>query len=304
MRCTGSPPPVPGGWGRQRRTWWPACQSGTAVPRRRGRSLSPVPIRRHLPALRLPFQSRDVHDRSRPSATLPAPPRSVRHEDPRRTGALPPHPRHPMINPDRLTVKSAEALNDAVSLRPAQRQSARLRPPPPAGAARPGRGDRRARSSRSSGVNVPQLREQVDARDGRASRSRAAPSRSLSRELNQVIDRAEEEATIARRRVRLHRAPAPRARRHQGQRRAGRSSAPVRADARALLEALQAVRGSHRVTDQTPEDQYQALQRFTRDLTEQARKGKLDPGHRPRRGDPARDAGAVPPHQEQPRPDR
>ena len=45
----------------------------------------------------------------------------------------------------------------------------------------------------------------------------------------------------------------------------------------ALLEALQAVRGSHRVTDQTPENQYQALQRYTRDLTDAARKGKLDP---------------------------
>src|SRR5205085_7027142 len=44
-----------------------------------------------------------------------------------------------------------------------------------------------------------------------------------------------------------------------------------------LLEALQAVRGTHRVTDQTPEDQYQALQRYARDLTEAARKGKLDP---------------------------
>ncbi|MDQ6718779.1 MAG: ATP-dependent chaperone ClpB, partial [Gemmatimonadota bacterium] len=44
-----------------------------------------------------------------------------------------------------------------------------------------------------------------------------------------------------------------------------------------LLEALAAVRGSHRVTDQTPENQYQALQRYTRDLTEAARKGKLDP---------------------------
>ena len=37
------------------------------------------------------------------------------------------------------------------------------------------------------------------------------------------------------------------------------------------------MRGSHRVTDQTPENQYQALQRYTRDLTEAARKGKLDP---------------------------
>src|SRR5690606_14882216 len=44
-----------------------------------------------------------------------------------------------------------------------------------------------------------------------------------------------------------------------------------------LLESLEAVRGSHRVTDTTPEDQYQALQRFTRDLTDAARRGKLDP---------------------------
>ena len=44
-----------------------------------------------------------------------------------------------------------------------------------------------------------------------------------------------------------------------------------------LLEALQEVRGSHRVTSQNPEDQYQALERYGRDLTEAARAGKLDP---------------------------
>ena len=44
-----------------------------------------------------------------------------------------------------------------------------------------------------------------------------------------------------------------------------------------LLEALAAVRGSHRVTDVEPEQKYQALERFTRDLTESARQGKLDP---------------------------
>ncbi len=45
----------------------------------------------------------------------------------------------------------------------------------------------------------------------------------------------------------------------------------------AVLEALVAVRGSHRVTDPNPEDKYQALARYGRDLTELARKGKLDP---------------------------
>jgi ATP-dependent Clp protease ATP-binding subunit ClpB len=44
-----------------------------------------------------------------------------------------------------------------------------------------------------------------------------------------------------------------------------------------LLEAVQAVRGPHRVTDQNPEDKYQALERFGRDLTKAARDGKLDP---------------------------
>src|SRR5271165_2314428 len=45
----------------------------------------------------------------------------------------------------------------------------------------------------------------------------------------------------------------------------------------AILKALTAVRGSQKVTDQNPEAKYQALERYARDLTEQARRGKLDP---------------------------
>ncbi len=45
----------------------------------------------------------------------------------------------------------------------------------------------------------------------------------------------------------------------------------------AVLKALQSVRGSQRVTDQNPEDKYQALERYARDLTALARRGKLDP---------------------------
>jgi ATP-dependent Clp protease ATP-binding subunit ClpB len=45
----------------------------------------------------------------------------------------------------------------------------------------------------------------------------------------------------------------------------------------AILQALAAVRGSQRVTDQHPEGKYQALERYGRDLTAVARKGKLDP---------------------------
>jgi ATP-dependent Clp protease ATP-binding subunit ClpB len=45
----------------------------------------------------------------------------------------------------------------------------------------------------------------------------------------------------------------------------------------AILKALTSVRGSQRITDQNPEAKYQALERYARDLTEQARRGKLDP---------------------------
>jgi ATP-dependent Clp protease ATP-binding subunit ClpB len=45
----------------------------------------------------------------------------------------------------------------------------------------------------------------------------------------------------------------------------------------AVLKALTAVRGSQRVTDQNPEGKFQALEKYAKDLTELARRGKLDP---------------------------
>ncbi|HPQ70068.1 MAG TPA: ATP-dependent chaperone ClpB [bacterium] len=44
-----------------------------------------------------------------------------------------------------------------------------------------------------------------------------------------------------------------------------------------LLQALAQVRGSQRVSDEDPENKYQALERYCQDLTEMARRGKLDP---------------------------
>src|SRR4029453_3622488 len=49
----------------------------------------------------------------------------------------------------------------------------------------------------------------------------------------------------------------------------------------AILNALKEVRGGQRVTDQNPEDKYQALQRYGRDLVELARQGKINPVHAP-----------------------
>ena len=45
----------------------------------------------------------------------------------------------------------------------------------------------------------------------------------------------------------------------------------------AILQAMTSIRGSHRVTSQNPEGTYRALDQYARDLTEAARRGKLDP---------------------------
>ena len=66
----------------------------------------------------------------------------------------------------------------------------------------------------------------------------------------------------------------------------------------AILQALTSVRGSHRVTSQNPESTFRALEQYARDLTELARRGKLDPviGRDERNSPRHADSGA--PHQE------
>src|SRR5882672_4230986 len=58
---------------------------------------------------------------------------------------------------------------------------------------------------------------------------------------------------------------------------AGHALAAVGVTTDAIFKALVDVRGTQRVTDQNPEDKYQALQRYSKDLTDAARRGKLDP---------------------------
>ena len=66
------------------------------------------------------------------------------------------------------------------------------------------------------------------------------------------------------------------------------------------MAALSQIRGSQRVTDQNPENRYEALEKYGRDLTELARAGQARSGDRPRRRDPAGDPGSEPAHEEQP----
>ncbi len=58
---------------------------------------------------------------------------------------------------------------------------------------------------------------------------------------------------------------------------ASRLLSSVGATRDAIYQAMVDVRGSQRVTDQNPEDKYQALDKYGRDLTDEAKKGKLDP---------------------------
>src|SRR6059036_1735493 len=127
------------------------------------------------------------------------------------------------------------------------------------------------------GLNVTQLRTETDRELERfPKQSGVASEPTLSREISQALDRAEEEAKalgdayVSTEHVLLGLADQKGATARQLLSAAG-------VDRSDLLAALQAVRGSHRVTDQEPEQKYQALERFTRDLTDQARKGKLDP---------------------------
>ncbi|MFL5462993.1 MAG: ATP-dependent chaperone ClpB, partial [Gemmatimonadaceae bacterium] len=179
-----------------------------------------------------------------------------------------------MINPDRLTVKATEALNEAVDL--ARR------------AGNPLVYDLHllmALLTQDEGIVVPilqklglsvaQLRESVGREMARyPKQSNAQPT--LSRELNQVFDKAEADARelgdefVSTEHFLLALSDVKGAESRN-------LLVGLGATHDALLEALQQVRGSHRVTDQTPENQYQALQRYTRDLTDAARKGKLDP---------------------------
>src|ERR1051326_880089 len=181
-----------------------------------------------------------------------------------------------MINPERLTVKAAEALQQAGAL-------ARSRGNPVVNDAHLFQALLAQDDGivvpllQKTGLNIAQLKAETErelARFPQQSGTAAEPT--LSREVSRVLDRADDEAKalgdayVSTEHVLLG----------LGEEKgttAKQLLAAAGVDRAALLAALEGVRGSQRVTDQAPEQKYQALERYTRDLTEQARKGKLDP---------------------------
>jgi ATP-dependent Clp protease ATP-binding subunit ClpB len=181
-----------------------------------------------------------------------------------------------MIRPDRMTIKAQEAFRDAG-------EDARARGNPvvndahlllallsqPEGVVQP--------LLQKAGLNVTGLVQATEREIARFPTQQGGGTEpTLSRELTRVFDRAEREAkALGDQYVSTEHLLLALAEEKNTTARALLSAEDIDVDA--LRQALAEVRGSHRVTDQSPEGKYQALERYTRNLTEQARAGKLDP---------------------------
>jgi ATP-dependent Clp protease ATP-binding subunit ClpB len=180
-----------------------------------------------------------------------------------------------MIRPERLTIKATEALQQAAS-------QARTRGNPVVNDAHLFFALLEQDEGivvpllQKAGLNVTQLRSETERELERFPKQSGRVEPTLSRELSAVLDRADKlakdlgDAYVSTEHLLLALAEEKGTSARQLLSASGVDTAELRS-------ALEAVRGSHRVTDQEPEQKYQALERFTRDLTEIARKGKLDP---------------------------
>jgi ATP-dependent Clp protease ATP-binding subunit ClpB len=180
-----------------------------------------------------------------------------------------------MIRPDRLTVKAGEAVQSAVAL-----ASERGNPvvndahlflallEQDEGIVVP--------VLQKTGLNVTELRQETEHEIGRLPVQEGGAGPTVARELNTALQDADKlakqlgDAYVSTEHLLLGLVDTK-----------GTSARQLLSargvDHDQLLAALAAVRGSHRVTDVQPEQKYQALERFTRDLTGLARQGKLDP---------------------------
>jgi ATP-dependent Clp protease ATP-binding subunit ClpB len=181
-----------------------------------------------------------------------------------------------MIRPERLTIKAQEAFRDAAALA-TERGNPVINDAhlfavlltQDEGVVQP--------LLQKAGLNIAGLREATEREIAKfPTQEGGATSQSNSRELNRVFDRAEQEAKeLGDAYVSTEHLLIGLCEEKGTTARALLSTFDL--SAKDLREALAAVRGSHRVTDQAPEEKYQALERFTRNLTAQARLGKLDP---------------------------
>jgi len=175
---------------------------------------------------------------------------------------------------DRLTVKAQEALaaaqgsaseNGQAEIGPLHLLDALLRQ----------EGGLAAPLLEKIGIPAERIRSIVSSEISRLPSQSSGGGMGLSPELNAVFTRAEKEArqlkdeytSVEHLLLGLAEEPSQ----------AKEVLSALGADREAILSAMKDIRGSQHVTDQTPEDKYQALERYGRDLCEMARAGKLDP---------------------------
>jgi len=126
------------------------------------------------------------------------------------------------------------------------------------------------------GIRSELLAEDIEREIGRLPKVQGFTQQTLSRALNQVLEGSFDEATrfkdeyVSTEHLFLAIAAADRDP-------AGKLLKKHGASHEAILQALAGVRGSQRVTSQTPETTYAALEKYARDLTDLARRSKLDP---------------------------
>src|ERR687890_566581 len=181
-----------------------------------------------------------------------------------------------MIRPERLTIKAQEALRDAGEL-------ARARGNPVVNdahllSALVGQDEGVVRPLlQKAGLNLTGLGDQLERELARfPTQSGGGAEPSFSREVQRIFDRADAEARkLGDQYISTEHLLLAMAEEKGTALRTLLSSQNISSEN--LRQSLQEVRGSHRVTDQTPEDKYQALERYTRNLTDEARRGKLDP---------------------------
>ncbi|CAN5301277.1 ATP-dependent chaperone ClpB [soil metagenome] len=125
------------------------------------------------------------------------------------------------------------------------------------------------------GVPAAALRTRLDEELGRRPKVHGSTDQRIGNELKTTIDAAERE--MAKLKDEFLSAEHFLLALSDGESGAGRVLKSLGVTRDKLMQALQQVRGSQRVTDQNPEGKYQTLEKYGRDLTEMARRGKIDP---------------------------
>jgi ATP-dependent Clp protease ATP-binding subunit ClpB len=180
-----------------------------------------------------------------------------------------------MISFDRLTVKAGEALQSAIALA-AGRGNPAVEDVHMLAALLDQEGGVAGPILGRVGVRSDELRRSVNEALERLARQEGGAPAAPSRELVQVLDVADSEARgledqfISSEHLVLALASDKAST-------TGPLLRELGATRESLLQAIQAMRGPHRVTDREAEEKYQTIQRYTVDLTDMARRGKLDP---------------------------